>query len=235
MQFTCQNPRRVKVFKPRRFQFDPMFCRSCLHDIPTVFQHFPQIHGFFRKIHFPRIQFAHIQNIIDQRQQILRRHADLFMIFSYRLRIVQTFIRNIQHTDDTIHRRADIVGHSGQKFAFRLIRHFQFHILFMHLFRVKHHGTCNHNKCSQSGKQQHRLDRMHPYIASQRCFIQVHISFFQKCCFLQIRQAVNIVIHKPYKLQIAFSCDRNTDILCTSRDQAGNQCAVSIIHIIFQG
>ena len=49
------------------------------------------------------------------------------MVFFYRHRIIQKFIRNVQQTNDTIHRCADIVRHGAQKpgielFALRLAR-----------------------------------------------------------------------------------------------------------------
>ena len=64
------------------------------------------------------LNLAHIQNIIQQAEQMLRRNRNLVKIILHLISVVQ--IRQSQrcHTYNGIHGRPDIVAHRRQKITF---------------------------------------------------------------------------------------------------------------------
>ncbi len=61
---------------------------------------------------------AHIENIVDQAQQVRTGGADLRQIILHQLRVADMGLRQRRKTDNGIHRRPDIMGHAVQESCF---------------------------------------------------------------------------------------------------------------------
>ena len=61
---------------------------------------------------------AHIQNIVDNGQQMSGGLAHLVQAIDHMRRIVGVRQRNIRHADDGVHRSANVMAHVGEKTAF---------------------------------------------------------------------------------------------------------------------
>ena len=61
---------------------------------------------------------AHIQNIIDQRKQMVAGGKNLPQIIPHPLRVVDVAQRQCGKADNGIHGGADVVGHIGKEGAF---------------------------------------------------------------------------------------------------------------------
>ena len=90
-------------------------CADVLHQIVKVKRH-------MLRLHVAGFQLAHIQNIVDERQQMLGGNMDLFKAVVHALMIFTIFLDNLQHTHHTVNRRADIVAHAGKELRLRFIR-----------------------------------------------------------------------------------------------------------------
>ena len=70
---------------------------------------------------WPASIFGHIKNVIDEREQRLAARTDVLDIFA--LRGAQARIgKELRHANHAVHRRADLVAHVGEEFAFGAIR-----------------------------------------------------------------------------------------------------------------
>ena len=89
--------------------------------IAQTIQNIRQGTWLFIQMHFPAFNTAHIQNVIDQAQQMVSRCHNLFQIFRYLFLVVHMRDCKSGKSDNRVHRRADVMGHIGQKDAFCLV------------------------------------------------------------------------------------------------------------------
>ena len=75
--------------------------------------------GFQR--HLAALDSAHIQNIVDERQQMLARQQQLAQTFIDLFSVVQIALRDGCHAQNSVHRRADIMAHRRKESGFRCI------------------------------------------------------------------------------------------------------------------
>ena len=73
------------------------------------------------ELELPAFRLRHIQDVIDESQQKLRGRRYLLET-AHRLRRILLLSRNPRHSDDSVHRCADIVTDTGQKFRLCRIR-----------------------------------------------------------------------------------------------------------------
>ena len=64
---------------------------------------------------FGLLNLAHIQNIVNQTQQMLRRYRNLFQIILHLPGIRKIGLRKGCHSHNSIHRGTDIMAHGRQK------------------------------------------------------------------------------------------------------------------------
>ena len=100
-----------------------------------------QIYRYFFQMDLSASDLAHIQNIIDQGQQMMRCFIDLFQTVFDPLRIIQIFLDDLHHTHDPVDRCADIVGHMGEKLTFGLIGPFRLFIGLLQFFLIFQQGA----------------------------------------------------------------------------------------------
>ena len=70
---------------------------------------------------FAALQLAHLQNIIEQRQQVVCRYAHFLPVAVYQLPVIRVRGINLQQADNAIQRRSDVVAHAGKEAGFRRI------------------------------------------------------------------------------------------------------------------
>ena len=70
--------------------------------------------------------YRHIQNIVDQRQQVVAGHADLAQILLGRRGVIQGLLGDGGESHDGVHWGADVVGHGREEIGLRLIGGFGF-------------------------------------------------------------------------------------------------------------
>ena len=66
--------------------------------------------------------FAHVQDIIDQPQQVPPRQGYFFKTVLYFIRLIQMQTCNIRHPHNRIHRRPYVMGHVGEEIRLGLVR-----------------------------------------------------------------------------------------------------------------
>ncbi len=93
-----------------------------LHDIADTVQDLRQTARLLVKPDLAALDAAHIQNVIDQAQQMIPRRHDLLEIFFHPLPVINMLHRQRSESYDRIHRRPDIVRHIGEEYALGLAR-----------------------------------------------------------------------------------------------------------------
>ena len=84
-------------------------------------QHIGQMHGGIVQLDGAAFNAAHIQNIVDQAEQMLPRHADFLQVILDQLGVVQMGGRQRRKAEDGVHRGTDVVRHTVQKYGFCLV------------------------------------------------------------------------------------------------------------------
>ena len=74
------------------------------------------------QIRLPRLNLGHVQHVVDESEQVLAGGFDLLRVFPNPLRIVRIPLEQIRKAHDGVHRRADVVGHVGQKRTLGVVR-----------------------------------------------------------------------------------------------------------------
>ena len=73
------------------------------------------------QLHFPGFDLAHIQNFIDQGEQVVGGFRDFPQTVRHPLPVVKMIGGDCGHADNPVHRSAYIVTHAGEEFAFGLV------------------------------------------------------------------------------------------------------------------
>ncbi len=79
-------------------------------------QHFIHIEVKGFELHLAALDFGHIENIIDQSQQIIGRRLDFLQAVQNPLGGLILVQRNSRHTDNSVHGSSDLVAHPGEEF-----------------------------------------------------------------------------------------------------------------------
>ena len=77
--------------------------------------------GHRAQVQFPALHLRDVQDVVDQRQQVVAGQADLSQVFRDGLLVVRFLLGDRGQADDRVHRSADVVRHCRQKIGFRLI------------------------------------------------------------------------------------------------------------------
>ena len=100
----------------------PCFCRF-LYDIFHILDHLHEIELFTVECKLSAFNLSHIKRFIDNSKQMCTGCIDFCQTLTNFLQIIPIQIGNSErcHTDNSIHWRADIVCHTGQKCGLRYI------------------------------------------------------------------------------------------------------------------
>ena len=92
-----------------------------LDNRPDFLQQLRQMHRLLHNPHLAAFDTAHIQHIIDKRQQMFAGNADFLQIILQQLRLIYMRSSQRRKADNRIHRRADIVRHTVEELRFGYI------------------------------------------------------------------------------------------------------------------
>ena len=73
------------------------------------------------QVNLPAFNFGHIQNLVYEVQQMAAGRVDFCKAILYFIRGIQVGLSNDRHSYDSVHRRADIMGHGGKKVGFGVV------------------------------------------------------------------------------------------------------------------
>ena len=126
----CNHIVRVKILE-RHGEPDVFRLHSLLEHIAQLVGNTAQIQRLFFQFQLSCLDAGQIQDIVDDRQQILRQVFRLAQIFQ-RFRILAAlFLRQRKHSDDAVHGCPNLVGHPGEKLRLRKALLLDFpHLLF---------------------------------------------------------------------------------------------------------
>ena len=88
---------------------------------------FGQVAVYLFKANLARLNAAHIENIIDEREQMRTRNDSLVQIILDQHRVIQIIQRKVCKTDNGIHRRADVMRHVRKEHRLCIVRLFGLH------------------------------------------------------------------------------------------------------------
>lgn len=83
--------------------------------IVELVPHGPEAEGLVFQLDFSGLDAGHIQNVIDEGQQMRREFVGLIEVLHGRVLLLHLALGQGQHTDDAVHGGADLVGHAGEE------------------------------------------------------------------------------------------------------------------------
>ena len=89
---------------------------------PQVVQQVRQVHGLFIQLHAAASNAAHVQNVVDEAEQMGAGGADLREIILHLLGAVHMGLGKGGEADDGVHGGADVVGHAVEEHGLCLVR-----------------------------------------------------------------------------------------------------------------
>ncbi len=88
--------------------------------------HGPEAEGLIFQLNLVRFNPGHIQNVVNEGEQMLRKSIRPAEIFHSRVLRCQLLLRQSKHTDDAVHGGTDFMGHPGQEGGLGLAGVFHF-------------------------------------------------------------------------------------------------------------
>ena len=98
---------------------DALVVRQRLAQPVDAMQHVEQIEALVREIHALRLDLAHVEHVVDQREQLVGRTVDLLQANGHAPRLVHVVARDADHADDAVDGRADVMTHAAEELRFR--------------------------------------------------------------------------------------------------------------------
>ena len=96
-------------------EINVLFLDHRLRDIDKVFNRFHNGECQRTQLQLSAFYLRYIQNIVDQRQQMIAGQSDFPKTLTRRLNIPEILLGNRRKAYDGIHGRADVVRHGGEK------------------------------------------------------------------------------------------------------------------------
>ena len=78
-----------------------------------------QVELLLDELHLAALDLVHVEELVDERQQVVRGVRDLPQAVGHALAVVQVCLGDRGHADDAVHRGADVVAHAGEEVALR--------------------------------------------------------------------------------------------------------------------
>ena len=91
-------------------------------NIDNILCQIHQADEFVRQHRTAVLQLAHLQHIVDERQQMVGCHLHLFLVLPHQLFIIKMGFVDFQKPDDPVERGADIMTHAAEKIGFGFVR-----------------------------------------------------------------------------------------------------------------
>ena len=114
----------VAVLHVHRIEREQLPLRGGLrpHDGVHVAQQRIKVAAFLLQLDGAAFDFGHVEHVVDQAEQVLRRGLDGGQAFVGLVPVAGVVARNLRHAHDGVDGGADIVGHLRQERALRLVR-----------------------------------------------------------------------------------------------------------------
>ena len=108
---------RVEVFLfhpvDMEAELDVLFLDHRLRYVHQVLDRFHDGKRHGAQVQLSAFHLGNVQNVVDQRQQVVAGKPDLPEVFRCGLCVAEVFLRDSCQADDGVHGRPDIVGHGG--------------------------------------------------------------------------------------------------------------------------
>ena len=114
------------------------FLSRCLSGNQFLYgiQHLIYIERNRLQFHLAALYLGHIQNIIDQSQQVIGRRLYFLQAVQNPFLALALLQRNSRHTDDTVHGSTDFMAHTGQKLRLGLAGNIMLHLIQLRLYHL---------------------------------------------------------------------------------------------------
>ena len=105
-------------------EFDVLLLDHRLRDIDEILDRLHDGESQRAQLQIAALDFGYIQDIVDEREQMIACQTDLPEALLGRLHITGILLGQSRQTDDRIHGSADVVRHCGEEVRLCLIRRF---------------------------------------------------------------------------------------------------------------
>ena len=131
------------------------------HDIDLI-QEIPEAEFFLLQRHAPGLDAAHIQNVVNQPQQMLGAGPDFFQLLPGMRRQIGVFQGDVVQADNGVHGRSDFVAHVGQEAGLGPAAFLRHHLFHFHLLFPLLHERIDVEQNRQGEDDQRGLDQTDP-------------------------------------------------------------------------
>ena len=99
-------------------EIDVLLFHHRLGNVHQVLRAFHNGKGGRAQIELTAFHLGNIQNIVDQGQQVIAGKADFMQVFLDGGAVLRVLFRNGSQADNSVHGRADVMGHGGEEVRF---------------------------------------------------------------------------------------------------------------------
>ena len=125
--------------------------------IAHFIQQFHNIRGYGIQFHLAALNAAHVQNVVDERQQMLAGQFDFLQIFRRFRREAGLLLHQADIAHDGVHRRPDVMAHVRKERALRLTAPLRAVLFLLHLVFTLNHGLVDIEHDEQRQHQKRHL------------------------------------------------------------------------------
>ena len=136
---------RVQVFMLKvadpEVEVDVLFLHHRLGNVHQVLRAFHNGEGHRTQVQFAALHLGDVQDVVDQRQQVVAGQVDLPQAFLHCHLVFRVLPRDRRKPDDRVHGRPDIMGHGGQEVCLGPVRLVRGHSRRLQLAVQVHHAV----------------------------------------------------------------------------------------------
>ena len=103
-------------------EIQPLISGLPAYDIADRLQKQPEVKHISLYLDSSALDFRHVENIVDQRQKVAGGEIDFSDAVLHTAAVAEILHGNHSHSDNSVHRRAYLMGHAGKKFALCSVR-----------------------------------------------------------------------------------------------------------------
>ena len=126
-------------------------------EIMDLIQQPHDIRALLIQFHLAAFDAAHVQNVVNERQQMMAGRFNLAQILHRLRRHSGLLLQEADVADDGVHRRPDVMAHVGEERAFGLAALLRVDFRHFHVLLPLHHGLIDVEHDEQRQKQKRHL------------------------------------------------------------------------------
>ena len=107
--------------RPVDSEFDALLRHLRLEDVRGLVYDGAEVERRGLELHSPGLYPAHLQDVVDECKQVVARHLELSDVLAHLSDVVPGAPRELDVSDDGVHRRADVVAHAREEGALRAV------------------------------------------------------------------------------------------------------------------